>query len=296
MNSDESNQSSQSLALCISSTSDKSTSSNESLPDENNKRKKRSRILWKLVKTFTSHDEAVAALSDQWLQFNSYPTREGTTVCYRCKENKKCPARCNLIYLECTGSISMVENNKDHDHTSEDQNHGISKEVKKIIHELYLSGITRPLNIIYALRNRKITKIPSQRQISNYKVKLVTELHGSSNISYADMEEWCKEKRFNFTMTQHSAFVLDYKFSGHYFNICFTTKYLLSLAINASCIVIDATYKLNFQGFPLIVSGMIDLERQFHPFIVSLSADESTESYEFHFRTIKVIFTHFLHN
>lgn len=266
MNSDESNQSSQSLALCISSTSDKSTSSNESLPDENNKRKKRSRILWKLVKTFTSHDEAVAALSDQWLQFNSYPTREGTTVCYRCKENKKCPARCNLIYLECTGSISMVENNKDHDHTSEDQNHGISKEVKKIIHELYLSGITRPLNIIYALRNRKITKIPSQRQISNY------------------------------TMTQHSAFVLDYKFSGHYFNICFTTKYLLSLAINASCIVIDATYKLNFQGFPLIVSGMIDLERQFHPFIVSLSADESTESYEFHFRTIKVIFTHFLHN
>ncbi len=55
-------------------------------------------------------------------------------------------------------------------------------------------GVTRPLNLIYALRRlNKYPKIPNQKQIYNYLPTFREELYGSSVINYCELEKYCIE-------------------------------------------------------------------------------------------------------
>lgn len=51
-------------------------------------------------------------------------------------------------------------------------------------------------------------------------------------------------------------------------------------------IVTDATYKVNFNGFPLLVVGTTDLARRFHPFGIMLSKRETEADFAFMFRSL----------
>ena len=44
---------------------------------------------------------------------------------------------------------------------------------------------------------------------------------------------------------------------------------------------VDATYKLNWQGYPLLVIGLSDFTKQFHPFGWCLSSGETSKDFEF---------------
>lgn len=49
----------------------------------------------------------------------------------------------------------------------------------------------------------------------------------------------------------------------------------------------DATYKILWQGFPLIVVGFIDREKHFHVIAIVVTSNERTSEYEFVFRYLK---------
>lgn len=49
----------------------------------------------------------------------------------------------------------------------------------------------------------------------------------------------------------------------------------------------DATYKLIWQGFPVLVCGTTDMGRHFHPFGVGVCVNERQEDFKFIFQTIK---------
>lgn len=57
-------------------------------------------------------------------------------------------------------------------------------------------------------------------------------------------------------------------------------------------IAIDATYKLTWQGFPLIVAGTVDKCKQFHPIAVCLSKKEDAHDYAFVFNAIRQAYKH----
>ena len=42
---------------------------------------------------------------------------------------------------------------------------------------------------------------------------------------------------------------------------------------------IDGTYKLTWQGFPVLISGITDVQHRFHPVSLSLVSHESTNAY-----------------
>ena len=53
-------------------------------------------------------------------------------------------------------------------------------------------------------------------------------------------------------------------------------------------VCIDATYKLNWNGFPLIVFGTVDRRKKFHPLVYACTASETTNDYEFVFESVKI--------
>lgn len=73
-----------------------------------------------------------------------------------------------------------------------------------------------------------------------------------------------------------------YEFSIHNVNAVTSRK-----LANRKNVCIDATYKLNWMGFPLIIMGTLDRTKRFDPMIYACSSHERTEDYEFVFRSVK---------
>ena len=51
----------------------------------------------------------------------------------------------------------------------------------------------------------------------------------------------------------------------------------------------DATYKLNWHGYPVFVIGVTDAGRHFHPISISICSNETAADFEFVFSSIKQI-------
>ena len=66
-----------------------------------------------------------------------------------------------------------------------------------------------------------------------------------------------------------------------------TTRRLLLIANKSSKIHADATYKLNWQGFPVLIVDTTDLDRKFHPIGLSVCTEEKQKDFEFIFKAIR---------
>lgn len=71
------------------------------------------------------------------------------------------------------------------------------------------------------------------------------------------------------------------------FKALVTTKRLIKNAMDKSIIHADATYKLNREGYPLLVFGCSDKQRAFHVIAVAICDSETTEDYAFCFKEIE---------
>lgn len=67
-----------------------------------------------------------------------------------------------------------------------------------------------------------------------------------------------------------------------------STPNLLKILSECSTICIDATYKLNWMRFPLIILGTVDRKKHFHPLDYACSSHETTQDYEFVFSSVKI--------
>ncbi|CAF1119847.1 unnamed protein product, partial [Brachionus calyciflorus] len=125
------------------------------------------------------------------------------------------------------------------------KNRGIPENTKEIIRDLYDLGVKSVLNIIYALRDKKLDKIPTQRQIYNFLNELKKDKFGDAGMTYLEFEKWSKNNMKNEFLGEHDGFVLDYYVSltEKYFRISLSTNYLINLADKRDILVVDATYK-----------------------------------------------------
>lgn len=74
--------------------------------------------------------------------------------------------------------------------------------------------------------------------------------------------------------------------NGYSFTALFSTKRLLFNGVNSKIIHADATHKVLWHNFPLLVFGITDKSRAFHPISIALSSNEKTEAFRFAFHTI----------
>jgi hypothetical protein len=92
---------------------------------------------------------------------------------------------------------------------------GIDTGIQDTIKDLYDCGVTGALNIIYALRDKKLDTscIPNQRQIYNFLYEYKKSLFGPASITFGELSDWCEKNRFNHTMKDNEAYVLDFQVS-----------------------------------------------------------------------------------
>lgn len=66
-----------------------------------------------------------------------------------------------------------------------------------------------------------------------------------------------------------------------------STKLLLKAAIGVEKIHSDATYKLIWQGYPVLQIGTSDLHRKYHPFGIAVCTQETTADFKFIFDSLQ---------
>lgn len=105
-----------------------------------------------------------------------------------------------------------------------------------------------------------------------------------------ELMAWC-EKNSVYPSDENEAFVLASECSEiseeMKFRFSLTTPALLKKFIELMLICIDATYKLNWLGFPLVVLGSVDRMKRFHPLLYGCTSSESTDDYSFIFESVK---------
>jgi hypothetical protein len=68
--------------------------------------------------------------------------------------------------------------------------------------------------------------------------------------------------------------------------VVLTTLRLLELAMKNKLIASDGTYKLNWNGLPVALTGTLDMAKKFHPLVLMVTKREKAKDYAFMFSTI----------
>lgn len=87
-----------------------------------------------------------------------------------------------------------------------------------------------------------------------------------------------------------NAFVVGWTFNNDDKSFAFviSTRRLLNNTAGQTNLSADGTYKIMWQGFPLIVVGTIDREKHFHVTAIVVTSNERESEYEFVFKTVKM--------
>lgn len=153
---------------------------------------------------------------------------------------------------------------------------------KRIVREMYDLKDENDPRFIHA-------EIPTTIQIS-YIVRRHNEANNEHFIRLGDLVKWLESKK-TFPVDDDESYVVDYNRSRPgekaWFRFAITTPRLLRYCVGLKKLSIDATYKLNWNGFPLIIIGTTDMMKRFHPLMFVCVTYETTKDYEFAFQAMK---------
>lgn len=110
---------------------------------------------------------------------------------------------------------------------------------------------------------------------------------------------WC-QSHSTLPVDEDEPYVFNFEHSQRgeepFFRFVVSTQRLLRHCIGLHQINVDATYKVNWNGFPLMVIGTVDRNKKFHPLVYACCSSETTADFEFIFRsmreTINTLFDH----
>lgn len=138
-------------------------------------------------------------------------------------------------------------------------------------------------------------------------INIFSFLKGPSEFCFAKMIDWCVQNR-EIPADENQAFVCAYQInidddepenfpreietvdnpilSPRFF---ISTVNLLRLA-SKHCAILhaDATYKLNWLGYPVLTIGISDMNNIFHPLGLAFTRDEKSEDFEFIFKSLTI--------
>lgn len=128
---------------------------------------------------------------------------------------------------------------------------------------------------------------PSKTQVQNLVSALKSKLYGRGTINVGELRTWCSENN-NIPELDNSPFVVKYEIGEDGQNLRFfvSSKTLLKLAIGCETINADATYKMVWQGYPVLVVGTTDKGKHFHLFGLAVCMNEKTADFVFVFKSI----------
>lgn len=209
---------------------------------------------------------------------------------FRHKCQKNCPKEIFLLLHSDIDAVTVYLSENEHQHI--DQDKGLPKATMAKVEELLQNNVANSdiLRTIQSLGLPQITDV----QLRNFKSRYTTEQLGKSNILLNELAQWCDAQKL-IPEDLDTPFVACSRFEVarktkeiERLNIVITTKRLLSFALKRKDILIcDATYKVIWQGFPVIVVGTVDFAKKFHPIAVMVTKTEQKSDLEFLFDTLR---------
>ena len=264
------------------------------------KRRRKMKRKWSMKEKFDSAEAAEKAVEEMkiWSKCSTKNTSQGKTVYYRCTEGTfrkdgcpDCPAGVYLLYHSTSDDVSLYEADEGHANHTTEPSRGLSDAMKSFIREKYSEGITMPEKILCVIRNAGKPE-PSKTQVCSFLATLKKEKYGPPCVSAAEIRRWCEAHR-NEPTELDEPFVLAYHVHAESFvveeqdlKIVVTTKRLLSLAKKSRMVQTDGTFKLVWQGYPVILAGTSDANNVFHPFALAVLKGETDEDYAFVFKAL----------
>lgn len=258
------------------------------------KRRRGPNRVWKKTATFQCSREAQKAVEDRliWKNCGTNDCADGKKVEYRCTaatyRNNECPARLHLLYHSDSQAVSLFETKSEHYNHVSDPTRGLSIQMKSFVKEKFEEGIRKPKGLLNLIRGKGMVE-PSTTKLKSYLQQLRYEKFGAPTVSASEVKAWCEERK-EIPADDDTAFVLQYYVEAQsrnvdeqYLRIILTTKRLLSLMRTSEMVQIDATYKLTWQGYPVMVVGTSDRNQVFHPFALAVCSAETAEDYAFIF-------------
>ncbi len=66
------------------------------------------------------------------------------------------------------------------------------------------------------------------------------------------------------------------QYAMKHLRILISTKRLLAqMSQNSKVLATDGTYKLNYNGYPILMVGTVDMKRQYHPYGIMITKTET---------------------
>lgn len=137
-------------------------------------------------------------------------------------------------------------------------------------------------------------------QIKNAVAAEKKKIGGRAYISVEELKTWANQHS-NIPDDEAECFVVQSKVvtetsapdiqkyvrNAVHFNCLLTSKRLLENALHGGLLHADATYKINYCGYPLLVFGVTDRRKAFHPIAFGMTDTENGGDYAFFFKAIK---------
>lgn len=273
--------------------------------------KKRNKFEWKIDSEWENLDDALDFLeAERFVNHHHSDLKCGQKFYFRCKlvpksHEKWCAKRLILFLPSENMKILILRNQFEHDHDKllEDKSRPPSDEMEEFLIDLFKCGTVGIAEVLrhidFARTKRGIFASepnPKKRQVE-YSLQKFRDTQVPKMIKLGDLLEWCGNNS-DFPTDINKAFVLRNECSSFdddlSFRFAISTPLLLEMLSNLETICIDATYKLNWLGFPLIILGTVDRSKRFHPLVYACSTHERTYDYAFVFECVKdTIKTHF---
>lgn len=261
-------------------------------------KKQRNKFVWSIDSEWEDLDKALDFLEEQgFVNYDCSDLKCGLKFYFRCKlvpKNRKqwCGRRYTLYLPSNSKQILILRNEFDHDHDKllEGTDRPPSDEKEEFIIDLFKCGTTKVNDIIrhldYAREKKGLfgsEENPGKRQIE-YMLKKFRNAQAPPMIKLGDMKKWC-DQNDDFPSDVDEGFVIGSHFSSFDDDLAFgfavSTPLLLEMLSNCKKICIDATYKLTWLDFPLVVLGTVDRAKHFHPYVYALVSHEKAIDYEF---------------
>ncbi|CAF2885992.1 unnamed protein product [Rotaria sp. Silwood2] len=282
-----------------------SESDNEMKVDQSHIQRKpiaRRSVRWVKEKVYSDANDAQNAIKQEkrWSKYYTNKSRDGIKVHYRCNQvpfrGKQCDAAIHLYYPNDSSEVLLFHTDSEHDHANLTQRKCFSEELKQHIDELFDLKL-KPKKIYEVLQEKKI--MITSNQLKNYLMQLRKKKYGASTINLGNLENLCAENS-TVPQSEDETFVLSYHVQyeddiddnedamdgENKFRFFITTKRLLEIASISTRIHADATYKLNWQGFPVLIIGATDSDRKLHPLGLAVCSNEQQQDFEFIFKSI----------
>jgi len=279
---------------------DDEANNDESAPKSDNapKGKRGQNLLWRLHEKFETKEEFDASevkteIETKYKQRKVRSTTFAEKVLFEChferkRHYKKCPFKYQVNYSNSSDNV-LVETVGEHEHEAlADENVEQNRKYLKWTDEqtkVVLEGVKHnldPTNIRRALKDSNLFLgiFPTLQQINN-KIALVRKSLVNTKITMtADLRKVI-ETILEEPEDENEAFIVDYEIKDDEgeknvrFHCTWTTK-KMRRRINPVLAQGDATYRLNWMGFPVLVSGTSTTTGKFFPWAITLTTNENS--------------------